>query len=387
MAVEFKAGLRDVIAVDSSICTVDGDAGKLSYRGYDIRDLATYASYEEVVHLLWFGDLPPKSRLAWVQEQLASARGLPDIVLGSMRTYPKTAHPLEALRTAVSVAGPLDVDVHSNSPEANVRKSFRLTAQIPVMVAAWHHLRQGREPVPPRQEGNTAEHFLYMLTGKPPTPLAARTMDMILVLHADHELNASTFAARVAAATFSDLHSAIVAALATLKGPRHGGANEDVLAMLLEIGDPGKAEKYILDKLAKRAALSKEERAKPEARIPGFGHAVYKVDDPRAGVLRDMARQVSAESGTQMVFQTAVKVYETMRHDTTLPVNVDFFSAVVYHALGIPIDLCTSIFASARISGYCAHLMEQYHERLIRPRARYTGPPPRPFVPLAARIG
>ncbi len=387
MAVEFKAGLRDVIAVDSAICTVDGEAGKLYYRGYEIRDLATQASYEEVVHLLWFGDLPPKARLSWMQEQLAPVRPLHNGVLGSMRAYPKSAHPLEALRTAVSVAGMFDSDAHSNALEANIRKAFRLTAQIPVIVAAWHHLRQGREPIPPRSEGSTAENFLYMLTGKAPTPLAARTMDMIFVLHADHELNASTFAARVAAATFSDLHSAIVAAIGTLKGPRHGGANEDVLAMLLEIGDPAKAEKYIMDKLARRAALSKEERAKPEARIPGFGHPVYKVDDPRAGVLREMARQVSAEAGAGVVFQTALKVYETMRHDTTLPVNVDFFSAVVYHALGIPIDLCTSIFASARIAGYCAHVMEQYHERLIRPRARYTGPPPRPFVPLAARGG
>ncbi len=387
MAVEFKAGLRDVIAVDSSICLVDGEAGKLYYRGYDIRDLATQASYEEVVHLLWFGELPPKTRLTWVQEQLSTVRRLPDGVLSSMRTYPRGVHPLDALRTAVSVAGMLDPDVRSNAQDANVRKSFRLGAQIPAMVAAWHHLRQGRDPIPPRPEGSTAENFLYMLTGKLPSPLAARTMDMILILHGDHELNASTFAARVAVATFSDLHSAIVAAIGTLKGPRHGGANEDVLAMLLEIGNPANAEKYILDKLAWRASLSKEERAKPEARIPGFGHPVYKVDDPRAGVLREMARQVSAEAGSAVVFQTAVRVYETMRHDTTLPVNVDFFSAVVYHALGIPIDLCTSIFASARISGYCAHAMEQYHERLIRPRARYTGPPPRPFVPLAARAG
>ncbi|MBI2972863.1 MAG: citrate synthase, partial [Armatimonadetes bacterium] len=199
-------------------------------------------------------------------------------------------------------------------------------------------------------------------TGKAPSPVAARTMDMIFILHADHEINASTFATRVAVATFTDLHSAITAAIGTLKGPRHGGANEDVLAMLLEIGD-----------------------AKPENRIPGFGHPVYKVDDPRAGVLREMARKLSAEAGAMKVFDTAVKVYETMHRETDLPVNVDFFSAVVYHALGIPIDLCTSIFASARISGWCAHAMEQYHDKLIRPRAHYTGPAPRAFVPLTAR--
>src|SRR5439155_1308911 len=280
MAVEFKAGLKDVIAVNSSICTVDGEAGKLYYRGYSITDLARYATYEEVVHLLWQVELPTRTQRATL------------------------------------------------------------------------------------------------------TAVAARTMDMIFVLHADHEINASTFATRVAIATFTDLHSAIVAAIGTLKGPRHGGANEDVLAMLLEIGDPGNAEQYIQRRLLARAQMSHEERAKPENRIPGFGHPVYKVDDPRAGVLREMARQVSQEAGTMKLFDTATKVYETMHRETDLPVNVDFFSAVVYYALGIPIDLCTSIFASARISGWCAHAMEQYHDRLIRPRAHYTGPPPRAFVPL-----
>lgn len=385
MAVEFKAGLKDVIAVNSSICTVDGEAGRLSYRGYDITDLARYATYEEVVHLLWRGELPTPTQLDAFSAQLTAARPLPAPVLASMRTYPKTAHALEALRTAVSVTGLYDPDAHSTAPEATLRKAVRLTAQIPVMVGAWHRLRQGREPVAPRPEGGTAEHFLYVLTGRPASPVAARTMDMIFVLHADHEINASTFATRVAVATFTDLHSAIVAAIGTLKGPRHGGANEDVLAMLLEIGDPANAERYIRRRLDARAQMSHEERAKPENRIPGFGHAVYKVDDPRAGVLRDMARQVSQEGGTMKLFDTAVKVYETMHRDTDLPVNVDFFSAVVYYALGIPIDLCTSVFAGARISGWCAHAIEQYHDRLIRPRAHYTGPPPRAFVPLAER--
>lgn len=385
MAVEFKAGLKDVVAVNSAISTVDGDAGKLIYRGYDIRDLARYATYEEVVHLLWHGELPTATQLTSFSAPLAGARPLPEPVLASMRTYPRTVHPLEALRTAVSVVGLHDPDAHSTTTEATLRKAVRLTAQIPVMVGAWSHLRQGREPVPPRTEGSTAENFLHVLTGKPPSAVAARTMDMIFILHADHEINASTFATRVAIATFTDLHSAIVAAVGTLKGPRHGGANEDVLAMLLEIGDPSRAEAYILKKWAYRSSLPKEERAKPENRIPGFGHPVYKVDDPRAGVLREMARQLSQEAGTMKVFDTAVKVYETMHRETDLPVNVDFFSAVVYYALGIPIDLCTSIFASARIPGWCAHAMEQYHDRLIRPRAHYTGPPPRPFVPLAER--
>lgn len=385
MAVEFKAGLKDVVAVTSSLSTVDGDAGKLTYRGYDIRDLAQHATYEEVVSLLWSGELPTQQQLTTFSAQLAGARPLPPEVLASMRTYPKTAHPLEALRTAVSLAAMFDPDAHVTNEEANRRKAFRLTAQLPVMLGTWYDLRQGREPVPPKRDASTAENFLQALIGKLPSPVAARTMDMIFILHADHEINASTFAARVAAATFTDLHSAIVAALSTLKGPRHGGANEDVLAMLLEIGDPAKAEPFIRRKLAERERMSREERAKPENRIPGFGHPVYKVDDPRAGVLREMARQLSAEAGTMRVFETAVKVYETMHRGTDLPVNVDFFSAVVYHALGIPIDLCTSIFASARISGWCAHAMEQYHDRLIRPRAHYTGPAPRAFVPLQER--
>jgi 2-methylcitrate synthase len=385
MAVEFKAGLKDVVAVNSSISTVDGEAGRLIYRGYEIRDLARQATYEEIVYLLWNGELPTRTQLETITRHLAANRALDDNVLASMRTYPRTAHPLEALRTAVSVAGMYDPDSRSNTDDANKRKAIRLTAQIPVMVGTVNRLRGGQEPVRPRAEGSTAASFLTVMMGKEPSPVAERTMDMILVLHAEHELNASTFAARVSAATFSDLHSDIVAALAALKGPRHGGANEDVLAMLLAIGDPSRAEPFIQRKLDARAKMTHEERALPENRIPGFGHAVYKVDDPRAGVLREMARQLSEEAGTLWLFEIATKVYETMHRNTDLPVNVDFFSAVVYHALGIPIDLCTSIFAAARISGWSAHAMEQYHDRLIRPRAHYTGPALRAFVPLADR--
>ncbi len=385
MAVEFRAGLKDVVAVNSSISTVDGEAGRLIYRGYDIRDLARQATYEEIVYLLWNGELPTRTQLETITRQLAANRAVDDNVLASMRTYPRTAHPLEALRTAVSVAGMYDPDSRANTDEANKRKAVRLTAQIPTMVGTVNRLRGGQDPVRPRAEGSTAASFLTVMMGKDPSPVAERTMDMILVLHAEHELNASTFAARVAAATFSDLHSDIVAALAALKGPRHGGANEDVLAMLLAIGDPSRAEPFIQRKLDARAKMTHEERALPENRIPGFGHAVYKVDDPRAGVLREMARQLSEEAGTLWLFEIATKVYETMHRNTDLPVNVDFFSAVVYNALGIPIDLCTSIFAAARISGWSAHAMEQYHDRLIRPRAHYTGPALRAFVPLADR--
>src|SRR2546428_555067 len=283
-------------------------------------------------------------------------------------------------------AGLKDVIAANSTARAGTcGKPVRWRGKLPVRGGGGHPLGRGRERVSPRTDGPAAENFLYVLTGKPPSPVAARTMDMIFVLHADHEINASTFATRVAIATFTDLHSAIVAAIGTLKGPRHGGANEDVLAMLLEIGDPANAERSIHNKLEARARMSHEERAKPENRIPGFGHPVYKVDDPRAGVLREMAQQLSQEAGTMKLFDTAAQVYDTMHRETDFPVNVDFFSAVVYYALGIPIDLCTSIFASVRISGWCAHAMEQYHDRLIRPRAHYTGPPPRAFVPLNER--
>ncbi|HEU4798471.1 MAG TPA: citrate/2-methylcitrate synthase [bacterium] len=385
MAVEFKAGLKDVVAVNSSITAVDGDQGLLRYRGYDIRDLAIQATYEEVVYLLWYGELPTQSQLRDVSRELAAARPLTQPVLASMRTYPKRAHPLEALRTAVSITGMHDPDSASNAHEATLRKATRLTAQIPVMVGAWQRLREGQDPVAPLVDGSAAENFLYTVTGRRSTPVAARTMDMIFILHADHEINASTFAMRVAVATFTDLHSAITAAIGTLKGPRHGGANEDVLEMLLEIGDPSRAARYIEERWEARTRMTKEERAKPENRIPGWGHPVYKVDDPRAGVLREMARKLVSETGNTKVFDIAARVFETMHRVSDLPVNVDFFSAVVYHALGIPIDLCTSIFAAARISGWSAHAMEQYNDKLLRPRAHYTGPPPRAFVPLSQR--
>ncbi|MGH2436038.1 MAG: citrate/2-methylcitrate synthase, partial [bacterium] len=305
MAVEFKAGLKDVVAVNSAITTVDGDKGELRYRGYDIRDLATQSTYEEVVHLLWYGELPTPSQLRDTSRDLNAARPLPQAVLASMRTYPTRAHPLEALRTAVSIAGMHDPDSSSNDREATLRKATRLTAQIPVMVGAWQRLREGQEPVAPLGDGGAAENFLYTVTGRRPTPVASRTMDMIFILHADHEINASTFATRVAVATFTDLHSAITAAIGTLKGPRHGGANEDVLEMLLEIGDPSRAPRYIEEHWEARSRMSKEERAKPENRIPGWGHPVYKVDDPRAAHLRAIGRRVAEGAGVVALAETA----------------------------------------------------------------------------------
>jgi citrate synthase len=246
---------------------------------------------------------------------------------------------------------------------------------VPATVAAWQRLRTGREPVPAGPGGSHAAHFLTLLEGQAPSAEVARVLDVILTLHADHEFNASTFAARVAVATVADLHSAIVAAISTLKGPRHGGANEDVLAMLLDIGEPERAEAFVEARLGVRAGLSKRERSDPKARMPGFGHRVYKVDDARARVLRGMAKSMAEATGRGKLFEVAERLYDAMKARTSLPVNVDFFSAVVYDALGIPPDFCTSIFAVGRVAGWCAHAMEQYADnRLIRPRADYVGP-------------
>jgi citrate synthase len=250
--------------------------------------------------------------------------------------------------------------------------------RVPEIVAAWQRLRTGREPVAARRHGSHAAYFLWLLDGREPSPDVARVLDIVLTLHADHEFNASTFAARVAVATLADLHAAVVAAVATLKGPRHGGANEDVLLMLKEIGDPARAEAFVESRIGGRGALSRAERADPRTRVPGFGHRVYRVDDARARVLRGMAQRMAEATGRARLFAVAEAVYDAMRARTSLPVNVDFFSAVVYDALGIPADLCTSIFATGRIAGWCAHALEQYADnRLIRPRAAYTGVAPR----------
>ena len=378
MEATWKAGLEDVIATRSAITTIDGTEGRLYHRGNEIGELARHVSFEGTMHLLWFGELPSAAERDAFAANLRAAREMPPSVLALLRALPRDAHPLDALRTAVSLAATVDPDRRASDAGANLRKAFRLTALVPGVVAAWHQLRTGREPVPATNEGSHAAHFLRLLHGRPPTPEVARVLDIILSLHADHELNASTFAVRVAVATLADLHAALVAAIATLKGPRHGGANEDVLAMLLEIGDPDRAEAYITARLDAHARGTRLERADPRVRVPGFGHRVYRVDDARARVLRHMAKTMAEATGHARLFETAERVYATMTARTSLPVNVDFFSAVVYHALGIPGDLCTSIFAVGRVAGWCAHALEQYADnRLIRPRAEYVGVAPR----------
>jgi citrate synthase len=385
MDATWKAGLEDVIAARSAVCTVDGAAGRLYYRGYEIADLAGRVPFEDVTALLWRGELPDATAAAEFRGRLQKARGLPEPIRALLATLPRTCHPLDALRTALSFDAALDPDAADNAPEATERKAFRLMVRVPEIVAAWQRIRTGRAPVSAPAAGSHAAYFLWLLQGSEPAPDVARVLDLALTLHADHEFNASTFAARVAVATLADLHSAIVAAVATLKGPRHGGANEDVLRMLQEIGDPARAEAYVANRLGDRRALSKTERADPKARIPGFGHRVYRVDDARARVLRGMAKQMAHATGRQRLFEVAERVYEAATARTGLPVNVDFFSAVVYDALGIPADLCTSIFATGRIAGWCAHAMEQYADnRLIRPRAEYIGAPPRALSAASA---
>jgi citrate synthase len=381
MDATWKAGLEDVIAARSAICSVDGAHGRLHYRGYEIGDLVRVAAFEDATFVLWFGELPSREEAVAFRGRLEATRGLPAPVLALLRTLPRDCHPLDALRTAVSLAAAADPDVGRGDREANLRKALRLMNLVPETVAAWQRLRRGEEPVT-APGGTHAARFLTLLTGTAPTPELARLMDVVLTLHADHEFNASTFAARVAVATLADLHAAVVAAIATLKGPRHGGANEDVLAMLREIGDPARAEAYVEARLGRRGSLSRTERSDPQARVPGFGHRVYKVDDARARVLRGMARALAEAAGQTRLLEVAEGVYAAMKARTTLPVNVDFFSAVIYDVLGIPPDFCTSIFAAGRVAGWCAHALEQYVDnRLIRPRADYIGPAPR-AVPI-----
>ncbi|OLB49892.1 MAG: hypothetical protein AUH99_10815 [Candidatus Rokubacteria bacterium 13_2_20CM_2_70_11] len=380
METAWKAGLEDVIAARSAICQVNGEAGRLYYRGYEVGELAGAVSFEEVTALLWFGELPGPAEAAAFAARLRAARGLPAPVRTLLETLPRDTHPLDALRTAVSLAAAHDPDAGANDPAANLRKAVRLMTLVPETVAAWRRIRAGRAPVEAPGGDSHGAYVLELCEGRTPSPETARILDVVLTLHADHEFNASTFAARVAVATLADLHAAVVAAIATLKGPRHGGANEDVLAMLLEIGDPVRAEAFVERRLHARAALSKHERGAPTARVPGFGHRVYRVDDARARVLRAMAKSTAAATGRTRLFEVAERVYDAMRARTTLPVNVDFFSAVVYDALGIPPDLCTSIFAVGRVAGWCAHALEQLADnRLIRPRAEYVGPAPRPL--------
>ena len=369
-------GLEGIVAANSGICWIDGDAGVLAYRGIDIHELAVNSTFEETTYLLWNGILPNQLELREFQAQLALARSIDQRIVDMLRAFPTSATPMEVLRTAVSALSFYDADEKDNSHDANVRKSYNLTAQIAMLVAIFDRLRKGREIVPPDRSLNHAANFLWMLNGVMPSETAVRTMDMALVLHAEHELNASTFAARVIAATLADIHSAVTGAIGALKGPLHGGANEGVMRLLYAIDKAGADPvEYVKNMLAAKQKIS------------GFGHRVYKTEDPRATHLRKMSEQLGKDAGMPKWFQMSRAIELHINADKKLNANVDFYSASTYATLGIDIDLYTPIFAISRIAGWAAHVIEQLDDnRLIRPRAEYIGPAyPSPYIPIEER--
>ena len=375
-----KAGLEDVVAGQSAICYLDGDRGVLAYQGYDVHDLANAergASFEEVCYLLWHGRLPTRAELGDLQTQLAAARILPESIIRAMKSLPKVDG-MDALRTLTSILHHYDPDANDNSIQASYRKAVRLTGQLGSLVATWGRLAAGQGVIDPDPALSHAANFLYTLTGTRPSALAARAFDVSLILHADHELNASTFAARVSAATLTDIHSTIVGAIGALKGPLHGGANAEVMKMLLDIGKdagPEKAVEVVRGKLARKEKIS------------GFGHRVYRTEDPRATHLRQMSKKLGETSGEPQWFAMSERIEQLILAEKKLYANVDFYSASMFYSMGIPIDLYTPIFAVSRISGWTAHVLEQYkNNRLIRPRTDYIGPPyPQQFLSLDQR--
>lgn len=370
-----KGGLEEVVAASSSICELNGKEGKLSYFGIDIHDLAKYSTFEETTYLLWHGTLPNKSQLEQFTGHLHASRALPEEVLTLMRSYPKMSKPMDVLRTVVSTLGLYDPDAGDESEAANIRKATRLVAQVPTIVASAERIRQGQPVVAPRADLSQAANFLYMLTGQEPDAYSTMVMNLALILHADHEFNASTFAARVTAATLADMYSAITSALGALSGPLHGGANEQVMRMLLRIGSVDNVEPYLVDALAKKE------------KIMGFGHRVYKTEDPRATHLRQISHDLGERAGDTKWFDMSRKVELYIKEHKGLNANVDFYSASTYYQLGISLDLFTPIFACSRIAGWTAHVLEQYaNNRLIRPLAYYSGPTNVPYTPVEQRV-
>jgi citrate synthase len=369
-------GLEGIVATNSGICWIDGDAGVLAYRGIDIHELAESSTFEETTFLLWNGWLPKAEELKEFSAGLAEARELDPKVIDLLKTLPANGTPMEVLRTAVSALSFYDADEKDNTHDANVRKAFRLTAQIPMIVAVYDRVRKGLEIVPADKSLTHAANFLWMLNGVKPSETATRTLDIALILHADHELNASTFAARVIAATLSDIHSAITGAIGALKGPLHGGANEAVMRLLQAIDKAG--EDPVEHVKAMLAAKQK---------VSGFGHRVYKTEDPRATHLRRMSEQLGKDSGNSKWFDMSRAIELYINREKKLNANVDFYSASTYTTLGIDIDLFTPIFAISRIAGWSAHVIEQLDDnRLIRPRAEYIGPEyPTHWKPVAER--
>ncbi len=369
-------GLEGIVATNSSICYIDGDRGVLAYRGIDVHELAEHSTFEETCYLLWFGRLPNRSELKDLQDRLAQERNLDPGIIAFLRGAPKGALPMDVLRTAVSALAFYDADEKNNDHDANVRKAIRLTSQIAMIVTAYDRIRKGKPVVEADRSLSHSANFLLQLNGSKPSSTAERALDIALILHADHELNASTFAARVTAATLSDMHSAITSAIGALKGPLHGGANEAVFRILASI-ESKKADPvdYVRDMLAQKK------------KVPGFGHRVYHTEDPRATHLRVMSRDLGRSSGQPQWYEMSEKIEKFVKAEKKLNANVDFYSASTYHVLGIDEDLFTPVFAVSRISGWAAHVIEQLDDnRLIRPRAEYMGPDyPNRYVPMEKR--
>jgi citrate synthase len=370
-----KAGLEDVVVSTSEICFIDGREGRLLYRGFDVDELVEKSTFEEVVFLLWQGHLPSKKELADHTKALAAGRKIPPKVIAMLRTLPKKTPPMEVLRTGVSALSSFDPDANDNSHEASVRKAVRLTAQMPTLVAAWERIRHGKPPVAPNPRLSLAANFLYMMTSKKPTELAAKTFDTALILHADHEFNASTFAARVTAATLSDMHSSVVSGIGALKGPLHGGANEQVMLMVDKIKNPADAESFVRKNLQDRSF-----------RIMGFGHRVYRVEDPRAKHLRRLAFELGKQAGDTTKAEMINTIARVVTQEKKIFPNVDLFSGAAYRSMGIATDQFTPIFAMSRVAGWAAHVLEQHaNNRLIRPRSEYTGATRATYVPIDQR--
>lgn len=369
------AGLEGVVATSSQICYIDGNQGVLSYFGYNIHTLAENATFEEVIYLLWNGRLPKANELEQLKSSLVAERELPEEINAFLKSVPKDALPMDMLRTAVSMLSLYDKAERDNSIEASVQKAVKLMARVATIVTSYDNFRNGRQPVPGDPNLGYAANFLYTLTGKKPDDVMERVFDVALILHADHELNASTFAARVTAATLSDIYSAVTSAIGALKGPLHGGANEDVIRMLLAT------------KSTDEAVHKVQEDLNNKKKIAGFGHRVYKVLDPRAIHLKKMSEELGKRTGHTDLYEKSSKVEQTVCDAKGLNPNVDFYSASTYYSLGIPVDLFTPIFAVSRMSGWTAHVLEQYrNNRLIRPRADYTGlPDGQSWVPLQQR--
>lgn len=367
-------GLRGVVAAQSAIGDVNGIEGKLIYQGYDIHDLAEHSTFEEVVYLLWHGELPRQAELDGFKERLRRNYEVPSQVIEMMKSFPKDAEPMDVLRTAVSSLDFYDGNGHGTDRETATKAAIRITGQIGTIAAAWDRIRSGKDAVAPDKDLSIAENFLYMLRGEKPDAEEARMFDIALILHADHELNASTFTTRVVAGTLAGMYGAVTAGIAALAGPLHGGANTNVMKMLIEIDDPAKIDAWV------------ENALNEKRKIMGIGHAVYKTEDPRATWLRKFSKRMADKTGISKWYEMSQRIEQLMLEKKGMYPNVDFYSASTYYLMGIPLDLFTPIFAVSRISGWTGHILEQYaNNKLIRPRAEYIGKRDQRYVPIAER--